>query len=79
MSADRRALVEQFWDTLYRRDFDAVGAYFAADGEYTDMPTPAEDVARAPRRSRRVCGSGSNRSRRSRTTCARSCATATSR
>ena len=41
-------LVEEFWADLYRRDFDKVGAYFAPDGEYTDMPTPAEDVARGP-------------------------------
>jgi ketosteroid isomerase-like protein len=43
-----RELVERFWSDLYRRDFDAVGAYFADDGEYTDMPTPGEDVARGP-------------------------------
>ena len=41
-------LVEAFWADLYRRDFEAVGNYFAPDGEYTDMPTPAEDVARGP-------------------------------
>jgi ketosteroid isomerase-like protein len=45
---DNRALVERLWKTLYERDFDGVGALFAADGEYTDMPTPAEDVARGP-------------------------------
>jgi ketosteroid isomerase-like protein len=43
-----RALVEQLWATLYRRDFDGVGALFADDGEYTDMPTPEDDVARGP-------------------------------
>ena len=43
-----RALIERFWATLYERDFDGVGAFFAADGEYTDMPTPPEDVARGP-------------------------------
>ena len=43
-----REIVEQFWADLYRRDFDAVGAYFADDGEYTDMPTPEDDVARGP-------------------------------
>jgi limonene-1,2-epoxide hydrolase len=43
-----RETVEHFWRDLYRGDFDAVGAYFADDGEYTDMPTPAEDVARGP-------------------------------
>ena len=43
-----RALIERFWVTLYERDFDGVGAFFADDGEYTDMPTPPEDVARGP-------------------------------
>ena len=47
-AADNRALIERFWQTLYERDFDGVGAYFAPDGEYTDMPTPPEDVARGP-------------------------------
>ena len=41
-------LVDQLWRRLYDRDFDAVGAMFAADGEYTDMPTPGDDVARGP-------------------------------
>jgi limonene-1,2-epoxide hydrolase len=48
VSADNRALVELFWKTLYERDFEAVGAMFADDGEYTDMPTPGDDVARGP-------------------------------
>jgi len=43
-----RALIERFWATLYERDFNGVGAFFAEDGEYTDMPTPPEDVARGP-------------------------------
>ena len=47
-AAENRALVEKLWIDLYRRDFDAVGAAFADDGEYTDMPTPADDVARGP-------------------------------
>ena len=46
--ASNRALIERFWQTLYERDFDGVGAFFADDGEYTDMPTPPEDVARGP-------------------------------
>jgi len=44
----KRDLIKRFWATLYERDFDGVGAFFAADGEYTDMPTPPEDVARGP-------------------------------
>jgi ketosteroid isomerase-like protein len=48
VTAGNRELVERMWVDLYGRDFDAVGAYFADDGEYTDMPTPADDVARGP-------------------------------
>ncbi len=43
-----RELIEAFWRDLYRRDYDAVGAYFPDEGEYTDVPSPAEDVARGP-------------------------------
>lgn len=45
---EHRELIERFWATLYERDFEGVGAFFADDGEYTDMPTPPEDVARGP-------------------------------
>jgi ketosteroid isomerase-like protein len=47
-TAENRAIVERLWKTLYERDFDGVGALFADDGEYTDMPTPGDDVARGP-------------------------------
>jgi len=40
--------VQQFWATLYARDWDAIAAFFAADSEYTDVPSPADDVARGP-------------------------------
>ena len=32
--AENKALVTRFWADLARRDFDAVGAYFAPDGHY---------------------------------------------
>jgi limonene-1,2-epoxide hydrolase len=35
-----RQLIEHFWQDLYRRDFDKVGAYFADDGHYRDVPAP---------------------------------------
>lgn len=36
-----RALIERFWSTLYdERDYEAVGAFFAEDGLYQDVPTP---------------------------------------
>ncbi len=43
-----RELAEELWRRLYERDFEGVGALFAPDGEYTDMPTPPDDVARGP-------------------------------
>jgi len=33
-----REIVQRFWTTLYARDFDACGAFFADDGVYTDVP-----------------------------------------
>lgn len=43
-----RQVVARMWEALYRRDFDGVGAMFADDGEYTDVPTPPEDLAVGP-------------------------------
>jgi limonene-1,2-epoxide hydrolase len=40
--------VREFWDTLYRRDWDAIAAFFEEDSEYTDVPSPDDDVARGP-------------------------------
>jgi ketosteroid isomerase-like protein len=37
-------VVAQIWQELDQRDFDAVGAHFHDDGEYTDVPSPADDV-----------------------------------
>ena len=53
MSAESNAhankeIVSAFWEVLYGRDWDAIGPFFAADSEYTDVPSPADDVARGP-------------------------------
>lgn len=40
-----RRTVERFWATLYRRDWDALAGFFTDDAEYTDVPSPADDVA----------------------------------
>jgi ketosteroid isomerase-like protein len=37
---DNRKLIEAFWDTLYRRDFEALAGFFAEDGHYEDVPAP---------------------------------------
>ena len=40
---DRNAeLIEAFWADLFRRDFDAVGAWFTPDGNYRAVPAPEE-------------------------------------
>ena len=47
-TAGNKALVERFWKDLYEeRDFEKVGAYFAEDGRYQDVPTP-DDGAVGP-------------------------------
>lgn len=39
--AGNKELIRAFWRDLYeRRDLDAVGAYFAPDGHYEDVPAP---------------------------------------
>jgi limonene-1,2-epoxide hydrolase len=47
-TADSRSTVEAFWAALYARDWDAITTFFADDAEYTDVPSPADDVARGP-------------------------------
>jgi limonene-1,2-epoxide hydrolase len=41
-----REIVASFWSDLYARDWEKVASYFGRDSEYTDVPTPPEDVAR---------------------------------
>lgn len=41
--------VEAFWPALYGRDWEAIAGFFGEDSEYTDVPSPADDVARGPR------------------------------
>lgn len=45
---DTRVVIEGFWEDLYRPDIEAAAARFAPDGEYTDVATPDDDVARGP-------------------------------
>jgi limonene-1,2-epoxide hydrolase len=40
--------VQQFWHALYERDWDRIGGFFTEESEYTDVPSPADDVARGP-------------------------------
>ena len=46
--ARNRQVIERFWPTLYARDWVALQEFFTDDGEYTDVPSPAADVARGP-------------------------------
>jgi ketosteroid isomerase-like protein len=45
---DNRVLIEGFWADLYRPDLAAAASRFTADGTYTDITTPDDDVARGP-------------------------------
>ena len=53
---ENRHLIEGFWVDLYRQDFAALGARFDENGEYTDIVTPADDVARGPAQITADCG-----------------------
>ena len=49
MSVDgNRARVVEFWGALYERDWDRIGSFFTEESQYTDVPSPADDVARGP-------------------------------
>ena len=43
-----RVIVENFWQALYDRDWDRIGSFFAPEGEYTDVASPADDLAVGP-------------------------------
>ncbi|MGO8870221.1 MAG: nuclear transport factor 2 family protein [Acidimicrobiales bacterium] len=49
-SQSNKERVRDFWDALYARDWDAIASFFAQDSEYTDVPSPADDVAHGPDR-----------------------------
>jgi limonene-1,2-epoxide hydrolase len=40
--------VQGFWHALYERDWDDIASYFGPDSEYTDVPSPPDDVAHGP-------------------------------
>jgi len=42
------ARVQEFWAALYARDWDGIATFFGPDSEYTDVPSPADDIARGP-------------------------------
>ena len=43
-----KARVSEFWSALYERDWDRIGSYFLEESQYTDVPSPADDVAHGP-------------------------------
>jgi limonene-1,2-epoxide hydrolase len=48
LTAANRAVIEAFWAALYERDWSKIASFFADDAEYTDVPSPADDVAIGP-------------------------------
>jgi limonene-1,2-epoxide hydrolase len=47
-AAENKDVVRSFWNALYKRDWGRIGGFFTADSEYTDVPSPPEDVAKGP-------------------------------
>lgn len=49
MSAEEnREIVTSFWDALYARDWERIATFFGPESEYTDVPSPADDIAIGP-------------------------------
>lgn len=50
MSAgDNKERVRAFWAALYARDWEDIASFFGPDSEYTDVPSPADDMAVGPK------------------------------
>ena len=47
-AAADKARVGEFWAALYERDWERIASFFTDDSEYTDVCSPADDVARGP-------------------------------
>ena len=47
-AAADKEIVRSFWEVLYERDWDRIAEFFGEDSEYTDVPSPADDVAHGP-------------------------------
>ncbi len=47
-STENRATVEAFWAALYERDWDRIGSFFTDESQYTDVPSPEDDIAVGP-------------------------------
>ncbi|MCX6512427.1 MAG: nuclear transport factor 2 family protein [Actinobacteria bacterium] len=45
---DPKVIAAAFWDCLYERDFEGLKAFFASDARYTDIGSPADDIALGP-------------------------------
>jgi limonene-1,2-epoxide hydrolase len=48
VSRDNKERVAAFWQTLYARDWQGLRTFFSEHSEYTDVPSPPDDVARGP-------------------------------
>ncbi len=47
-ATNNKVRVAAFWQTLYDRDWAGLRRFFWAQSEYTDVPSPPDDVARGP-------------------------------
>ncbi len=47
-AAGNKAIVERFWVALYARDWDGIASFFGPASQYTDVPSPEDDIAVGP-------------------------------
>lgn len=45
---ENKDVVRSFWEALYQRRWDRIATFFTEGSEYTDVPSPADDVAHGP-------------------------------
>jgi limonene-1,2-epoxide hydrolase len=45
---ENKVRVTAFWEALYARDWEAIAGFFDGGSEYTDVPSPEDDVAHGP-------------------------------
>ncbi len=48
LTSSDKATVSAFWEALYERDWERIAACFGPDSTYTDVPSPADDIAVGP-------------------------------
>ena len=47
-ASENKERIQHFWAALYARDWDGIASFFTERSEYTDVPSPPDDIAHGP-------------------------------